>query len=107
SDLEPPDLLIAGPAAAIPGLRSEIADGLAAAVRDAGDFDDASIFEDFQGDWLRFGACVAMLLGEAPVNPIELLNFRQDEFAFRGRSFDAAPLYTSALLAAGVAILAA
>ncbi len=46
-----------------------------------------------------------MLLGEAPVNSIDLLNFRQDEFAFHGRTFDAAPLYTSALLAVGLAAL--
>jgi general secretion pathway protein L len=106
SDLEPPDLLIAGPAASIPAVRSEIAAGLAAAVRDFSPLDGAGIFDDLQGDWLRFGACVAMLLGEAPSNPIELLNFRQGEFAFRGRSFDAAPLYTSAALAIGVAIFA-
>lgn len=107
SDLEPPDLLIAGPAASMPGVKSEIADGLATAVRETSELGNAEAFDGMEGDWLRFGACVAMLLGESPVNPIELLNFRQGEFAFRGRTFDAAPLHTSALLAAGVVLVAA
>ena len=105
SEFEPPDLLIAGPAASMPEVKSEIAGGLAAAVRDGGALESLGVSEGFPGDWLRFGACIAMLLGEAPVNSIDLLNFRQDEFAFHGRSFDAAPLYTSALLAVGLAAL--
>lgn len=106
-DLAPPDLLVAGPASAVPGVRSEIADGLAIAVRDTSEISDPGLLESFQGPWLRFGACVAMLLGESPTDPIELLNFRQGEFAFRGKTFDSAPLHTSALLAVALAVLAA
>ncbi len=105
SEFEPPDLMIAGPAASMPEVKTEIAGGLAAAVRDGGALEGLGVSEGFPGDWLRFGTCIAMLLGEAPVNSIDLLNFRQDEFAFRGRSFDAAPLYTSAMLAAGLVVL--
>ncbi len=106
SDLEPPNLLIAGPAATNPAIKSEIGDGLATAVRDVSGLDGFAASEGFPRDWLRFGACIAMLLGEAPANSIDLLNFRQDEFAFRGRNLDAAPLYSTALLTAGMLALA-
>jgi general secretion pathway protein L len=105
ADFEAPDLLIAGPAASIPGVRHEIAGGLASAVREGGDLNGLGVAEGFPGDWLRFGACIAMLLGEAPVNPIALLNFRRDDFTFHGRNFDVAPFYTSAMLAVGVLLL--
>ena len=105
AEFEAPDLLIAGPAAAMPEVKTEIVGALAAAVRDGRVLDSLGASEGFPGDWLRFGTCIAMLLGEAPVNSIDLLNFRQDEFTFRGRTFDAAPLYTSALLAIGVTVL--
>jgi len=33
----------------------------------------------------KYSSCLAMLLGELPTKPIDLINFRQGEFMFRGR----------------------
>ncbi len=105
SDLEPPELLIAGPAAAMPEVRAEIVQGLASAVRKAGDPGYSAPLEELQPDSAPFAACVAMLFGESPVEPLELLNFRQGDFAFQGRTGDIAPLYTSGILAAAIAFM--
>jgi Tfp pilus assembly protein PilN len=102
-DLGVPDLLIAGPAAAIPAVRSEIAKALANAVGEVDDFDSREL-EGFESDSLRFAVCGAMLFGESPVNPLDLLNFRQEEFAYRGRTADVTPLYRTAFLAAAMLI---
>jgi hypothetical protein len=102
---EPADLVLAGPVAAAPGLRGQIADMLDVPVRDFGEFDCSALIQGIRAEPVRFAGCVAMLLGEAPVKPIELLNFRQGEFAFTGRSVSIAPLRISAML--GVAVAAA
>src|SRR5229473_132378 len=51
----------------------------------------------------RFAGCLAMLLGEAPGAAVELLNFRQGEFAFRGRTGSLRPWRTSFILAGAAA----
>src|SRR5258708_12238869 len=44
-----------------------------------------------------------MLLGEFPTKPVDLINFRQGEFMFRGRvRGDLSPFYTSGILAAAL-----
>jgi hypothetical protein len=47
-----------------------------------------------------------MLLAEAPVKPLELLNFRLGEFAFRGRTGNLGPLRLTATLATVAVLLA-
>jgi general secretion pathway protein L len=102
---EPADLVLAGPVAAAPDLRGQIADVLDVPVRDFGEFDCSALIQGISSEPVRFAGCLAMLLGEAPVKPLELLNFRQGEFSFSGRSASMAPLRVSALLA--VAVIAA
>lgn len=102
---EPADLVLAGPVAAAPELRGQIADMLDVPVRDFGEFDCSTLIQGIRTEPVRFAGCLAMLLGEAPVKPLELLNFRQGEFAFTGRSVSVAPLRVSAMLAvAAVAV---
>jgi hypothetical protein len=48
-----------------------------------------------------------MLLGESPTAPLELLNFRQGEFAFRGSIGSLTPWRTTATLGAAVVAVAA
>jgi hypothetical protein len=74
-------------------------------VRDVGEFDCSTLIRGSATIGKRFGGCLAMLLGEAPSQPLELLNFRQGEFAFRGSSGAPAPLRVPALLA-GAALVA-
>jgi hypothetical protein len=54
----------------------------------------------------RYAACIAMLMSELPTKPAELLNFRQGEFAFRGRiRGDLSAFYTTGIIAASAAML--
>jgi Fimbrial assembly protein (PilN) len=69
-------------------------------IRDINEFDYSGLIKGSVASSKRFAGCIAMLLGEAPSNPLELLNFRQGQFVFRGRSGAIAPLRVSALLAA-------
>jgi general secretion pathway protein L len=110
SDGEHADLIVTGTAASTPAVRAMLGDALAVKVRDAGDFDLSALFENGRvpiGG--RFASCVALLLGEMPSHPAELLNFRQGEFIFRGRVRGGlAPFYTSgvlALVAIGLAVV--
>ncbi len=97
------DVVVAGAAAASPKVRSLLAESLALAVRDGGDFDYSSIFEGSVPNTGKFASCVAMLLGELPSKPVDLINFRQGEFLFRGRiRGDLTPFYTSGILAAAM-----
>jgi type II secretory pathway component PulL len=106
-ELEHPDLILTGPAAASAKVRTLLHDSLAIAVRDAAELDYSSIFEGVSLDTAKYAACVAMLLSELPGRPIELLNFRQGELTFRGRvRGDLTPFYTSGMLAAAVAVFA-
>ncbi len=85
ADLDQPDLILTGPGSATPKVKSLLSDSLALAVRDGGDMDYSSVFGNSAPDAPRYAGCVAMLLGEMPVKPVDLLNFRTGEYAFRGR----------------------
>lgn len=103
-ELDHADLLVTGRGATIPKLRGNLSDALALATRD---FDCSSLFEGAQPDLIAFVNPIAMLLGEMPDQPVELLNFRQGEFAFHGRTRgDLTAFYTTGILAAcGVGLL--
>jgi hypothetical protein len=99
-ELDHADLVITGRGATIPKLRGSLSDALALATHD---FDCSALFEGAHPEMIRFVSPVAMLLGEMPNHPVELLNFRQGEFAFRGRTRgDLTPFYTTGILAAGL-----
>ncbi|HUY18344.1 MAG TPA: type II secretion system protein GspL [Candidatus Binataceae bacterium] len=100
------ELVLTGSGSAAPRVRTQIAEGLAIKVQLPEDFDLGRPFGKVPPDAARFSGCLAMLIGELPPHPAELLNFRQGEFAFHGRTGDFAPLRLSAALAAGVALLA-
>lgn len=107
TDHEMPDLVIAGASATAPEVR-QIAEALEVPVRNLGEFDCSTLIHSARSEPVRFAGCVAMLLGEAPDKGLELLNFRQGEFVFRGRSGAIAPLRLSVMLAAagiGLALL--
>jgi hypothetical protein len=86
SDGEPPQLILTGPAAGQAEVHAQIGDALAALVQQVNDFDCSGLIAGARNEPARFAACIAMLLGEAPSKPLELLNFRQGEFAFRARA---------------------
>ncbi len=101
SEGEHADLILTGTAASTPAVRAMLGDALAVKVRDAADFDLSAMFENGRAPiGGRFASCVALLLGEMPSHPAELLNFRQGEFIFRGRVRGGLmPFYTSGVLA--------
>jgi hypothetical protein len=101
SETEDLDVILAGSAAGIPMLREELAEALSLAVRDAAEFDFSFLLNGIRPDMSRFAACIAMLLSELPNKPAELLNFRQGEFAFKGRiRGDLTAFYTTGIIAA-------
>ncbi|MBF6567330.1 MAG: PilN domain-containing protein [Candidatus Binataceae bacterium] len=100
------ELILTGSAATTARIKAQLSEALALNVRAAEDFDLGRPFGGVPTDAGRFGGCLSMLLGEMPTRPAELLNFRQGEFAFRGRSGDLAPLRLSFALAAGIAFFA-
>jgi hypothetical protein len=108
-DADQTEVIVAGAAAAYPKVRGLLSDSLAMSVRDGGAFDYTGIFEGTMPNTGKFSSCIAMLLGELPTKPTDLINFRQGEFMFRGRvRGDLSPFYTSGILAAallGVVIL--
>jgi len=107
SDTEGLDVILAGSAAGIPLLREELSQALSLAVRDAAEFDFSFLLNGMRPDMSRFAACIAMLLGELPSKPAELLNFRQGEFAFKGRiRGDLTAFYTTGIIAAAAIVLA-
>ncbi len=107
TDGDQPHLVLAGSAAAGPRIKSLLADALAITVRDADEIDYSSVLGGPAPEAPRYSGCVAMLLGELPVKPVELLNFRQGEFMFRGRvRGDFTPFYTTMKLAGVVAAVA-
>jgi Fimbrial assembly protein (PilN)/Type II secretion system (T2SS), protein L len=105
SEQERPELILAGAAAETPGMPDLMARTLQMPVRDIGEFDYATLIRGSATISKRFAGCIAMLLGEAPSSPLELLNFRQGEFAFRGSSAATSPLRTPALLAAAAVVV--
>ncbi len=100
SDHEQPELVLTGPGATTPEVRRRVAEALAVPVHTLDEFDCTALPGRMAGKWTRYAGCVAMLLGEAPGAAVELLNFRQGEFAFRGRTGDLGPLRTTFILAA-------
>ena len=93
------EVIVAGAAAAYPKVRGLLSESLAMAVRDGGAFDYTGIFEGSVPNTGKYSSCVAMLLGELPSKPLDLINFRQGEFMFRGRiRGDLTPFYTSGML---------
>jgi type II secretion system protein L len=92
SDHEQPELVLTGPMEA-----------LAVPVHTLEEFDCAALLGPLSARSTRFAGCLAMLLGEAPGAAVELLNFRQGEFAFRGRTGSLRPWRTSFILAGAAA----
>src|SRR6202049_1830644 len=103
SELESPDLVLTGAAAATPAVREQISGGLAVPIHYVDEFDCSSFFAGNRTEPIAYAPCLAMLLAEAPTKPLELLNFRLGEFVFRGRSGRLGPLRLTATLA-GVGI---
>lgn len=97
------EVIVAGAAAAYPKVRGLVSDSLAMTVRDGGAFDYSGFFEGKVATAGKFAACLAMLLGELPTKPLNLINFRQGEFLFRGRvRGDLSPFYLSGILGAAL-----
>lgn len=100
------ELVLTGSGAAAPRVKTQIAEGLAIKVRALEDFELGRPFGGVPPDAARFTGCLAMLIGEVPAHPAELLNFRQGEFAFHGRTGDLAPFRLSGFLAAAAVLIA-
>jgi len=97
------EVIVAGAAAAYPKVRGLLSDSLAMPVRDGGAVDYTGLFEGSVPSNGKYSSCIAMLLGEMPSKPLDLINFRQGEFMFRGRiRGDLSPFYTSGILAAAL-----
>lgn len=94
-----PELVLTGPMAATPDVRRRMAEALGVPVHTLDEFDCAPLLGRLSARSTRFAGCLAMLLAEAPGAPIELLNFRQGEFAFRGRRGGLRPWHTTIALA--------
>ena len=103
SDHEQPELVLTGPMAAAPDVRRRMAEALAVPVHTLDEFNCAALLGPLSARSTRFAGCLAMLLAETPGAPVELLNFRQGEFAFRGRTGSLRPWRTSFMLAAAAA----
>ena len=108
AEVEPEDVIVTGPGAAQLNVRHLLTDALAIKTREASDFDCSAMFEGRQPDTTRFSTPVAMLLGELPGHPIELPNFRQAEYAFKGRTRgDWRPFRWTFVFAGGLAAMIA
>jgi hypothetical protein len=105
-ELDQTEVIVAGAAATYPKVRGMLSESLAMSVRDGGTFDYTGLFEGTVPSTGKYSSCVAMLLGELPVQPLDLINFRQGEFLFRGRvRGDLSPFYTSGILAAALLVV--
>ena len=100
----PADLYMAGPAAA--GVRRQFAEALEMPVHDLAELDYAPLLSGVSTEPTRFAGCLAMLLNEAPSAPLDLINFRQGEFAFHGNTGAQHPLRLTGILAACAAVVA-
>jgi type II secretion system protein L len=105
SDHTQPELVLTGPMAATPEVRRRLAETLAVPIHTLDEFDCVALLGPLSARSTRFAGCLAMLLGVAPDVAVELLNFRQGEFTFRGRTGSLRPWRTSFILA-GVAAAA-
>ena len=97
-----PDLVLAGSATASPTVRDELSSALEVPIRDLSEFDCSALIHGAATQPARFAGCFAMLLGEAAVAPLELLNFRTGEFVYRGSSGGLGPLRLTAALGVGL-----
>jgi type II secretion system protein L len=104
SDHEQPELVLTGPMAATPDVRRRMAEALAVPVHTLEEFDCAALLGPLSARSTRFAGCLAMLLGEAPSAAVEPINFRQGEFAFRGRTGSLRPWRTTFMLAAAAVV---
>jgi hypothetical protein len=91
--------------AATPDVRRRMAEALSVPVHTLEEFNCAALLGPVSARSTRFAGCLAMLLGEAPGAAVALLNFRQGEFAFSGRTGSLRPWRTSFLLG-GAAVAA-
>ena len=103
SDHALPELVLTGPMAATPDVRRRLAESLAVPVHTLDEFDCMTLLGPLSARSTRFAGCLAMLLGVAPSAAVELLNFRQGEFTFRGRTGRLRPWRTSFILASAAA----
>ncbi|MBI3758928.1 MAG: PilN domain-containing protein [Deltaproteobacteria bacterium] len=103
SDEAPPDLVLTGAAGTTSAVRDQISSALSVPIHFVDEFDYTSFFAGNRTEPISFAPCLAMLLAEAPSRPLELLNFRQGEFAYAKRTGLLGPFRLTAILA-GVAI---
>lgn len=96
----PADLFLTGPATAVAGVRKEFAAALEMPIHDLTEFDYTPLLSGVSSEPARFAGCLAMLLNEAPTAPLDLINFRQGEFAFHGNTGAQHPLRLTGVLAA-------
>src|SRR6266851_1690125 len=102
-EIDKTDVIVAGAASGFPKVRGMLSDSLAVVVRDGGAFDYTGFFEGSVPTTGKFASCLAMLLGELPSKPLNLINFRSGEFLFRGRvRGDLSPFYRSGILGAAL-----
>jgi general secretion pathway protein L len=101
----PADVIISGPVAASADVRERFSRELALPIHGVEELDCSALLGKPGREWMRQAGSVAMLLGEMPVDPVPLINFRVGEFGFQGRTGDLAPLYTSAILVGALAVL--
>lgn len=101
------NVIVAGPIAIDPAFRDELSASLDLPVLSLADFDCSSLIRGVTYEATGFAGCLGMLLGESPTAPLELLNFRQGEFAFRGSIGSLTPWRTTATLGAAVVAVAA
>lgn len=106
NELHGTDVIVTGPATADPAFRDELSASLDLPVLDLADFDCSPLIRGVKDEATRFAGCLGMLLGEASTSPIELLNFRQGEFAFHGRVGGVAPWRLTATLGSAVVAVA-
>jgi len=106
AEIQPHDLIVTGAGAAQPRVKTLLSDGLELTAREAGEFDCSTLFQGAQPDTSRYSTAVALLLNELPGRPADVLNFRQGEFAFRGRTRgDLTPFRTTFILAGVLAAM--
>lgn len=106
TDRDQPQLVVAGLAAGSVRIRGQLAEALSLPVRGVDELGYPPVRKELKPKVARFAACLAMLMAEAPGKPLELLNFRQGEFAFRaGRSSQLAPFHTTGMLLAAAAAI--
>ncbi len=103
SEDQAPMIVLTGAAAAAPAVRAQIGAGLETPLHYFDEFDCSSFFAGNRTEPVAFAPCLAMLLAEAPTKPLELLNFRRGESAFRGSGGGLGPLRLTAILG-GIAI---